>query len=282
MGAGIPLKIPGVIDTLGTRSLTLTVRFIPPAVSARAELRAGSKGCHGQGSAHVSTQHAPPQADAWISGADEHQERPARAETPACERPQTSDRQQRVTDRRFRPAERICRRAEFQQVYERGIRIHSRYSTVFALANEAGVGRLGIAATRKLGNAVVRNRAKRLIREVFRRNKLAPGFDIVVVPKRELLGSDWRICASPAFCARKRSRASDAQPTPIRRNASPKTSLSCLWQAQGVSWPSPWLSAINRSARLVIWPLWRRKDLPTGRRAPCRPRQHWCGPPLSR
>ena len=33
----------------------------------------------------------------------------------------------------------------------------------------------------------MRNRAKRLIREVFRRNKLAPGFDIVVVPRRELL-----------------------------------------------------------------------------------------------
>ena len=48
-------------------------------------------------------------------------------------------------------------------------------------------GRLGIAATKKLGGAVVRNRAKRLIREVFRRNKIAGGFDVVVVPKRELL-----------------------------------------------------------------------------------------------
>jgi ribonuclease P protein component len=46
---------------------------------------------------------------------------------------------------------------------------------------------LGIAASRKLGGAIDRNRAKRLIREVFRRNKLAPGFDIVVIPKRELL-----------------------------------------------------------------------------------------------
>jgi ribonuclease P protein component len=64
---------------------------------------------------------------------------------------------------------------------------------LFALANTTGVGRLGIAATRKLGNAVVRNRAKRLIREVFRRNKLAPGFDIVVVPKRELLDASLNV-----------------------------------------------------------------------------------------
>src|SRR5437660_7713385 len=88
---------------------------------------------------------------------------------------------------RFRQNERIRRRADFQHVYEHGVRIRSRYATLFVLANSLEVGRLGIAATRKLGGAVERNRAKRLIREVFRRNKLAPGFDIVVIPKRELL-----------------------------------------------------------------------------------------------
>jgi ribonuclease P protein component len=65
--------------------------------------------------------------------------------------------------------------------------MHSRYSTVFLLPNQRGVGRLGIAATKKIGGAVQRNRAKRLIREVFRRNKIAPGFDVVVIPKREFL-----------------------------------------------------------------------------------------------
>ena len=88
---------------------------------------------------------------------------------------------------RFRPEERIRRRAEFKKVYERGVRIHSRYSTVFILSNERVIGRLGIAATRKLGGAVQRNRAKRLIREVFRRNKIAAGFDVVIIPKRDLL-----------------------------------------------------------------------------------------------
>ena len=58
---------------------------------------------------------------------------------------------------------------------------------MFFLPNDRGTGRLGIAATRKIGGAVQRNRAKRLIREVFRQNKLAPGFDVVVIPKRELL-----------------------------------------------------------------------------------------------
>jgi ribonuclease P protein component len=72
-------------------------------------------------------------------------------------------------------------------VYARGTRIQGRYGTIFFLPNELGASRLGVAATRKLGGAVERNRAKRLIREVFRRSNLVPGTDIVVVPRRELL-----------------------------------------------------------------------------------------------
>jgi ribonuclease P protein component len=87
----------------------------------------------------------------------------------------------------FERRERVRRRAEYQQIYDRGTKVHSRSFTLFRFPNGLETGRLGIAATRKLGGAVVRNRAKRLVREVFRRNKLAPGFDIVIVPRRELL-----------------------------------------------------------------------------------------------
>ena len=90
---------------------------------------------------------------------------------------------------RFRPHEHIRRRAEFQEIYERGVRIHGRFATVFVLPNQRAAGRLGIAATKKLGGAVQRNRAKRLIREVFRLNNIAKGYDVVVVPKRELFGA---------------------------------------------------------------------------------------------
>ena len=93
----------------------------------------------------------------------------------------------------FRRNERIRRRAEYQQIYDRGVKTHSRYLTLFTLSNSLPVGRLGIAATRKLGGAVERNRAKRLIREVFRRNKIAPGFDIVVIPKRPLLDTSLTV-----------------------------------------------------------------------------------------
>jgi ribonuclease P protein component len=87
----------------------------------------------------------------------------------------------------FARNERIRRRVEYQRVYDKGVKTHCRLFTLFRLPNGLEISRLGIAATRKLGGAVVRNRARRLVREVFRRNKLAPGFDIVIVPKRELL-----------------------------------------------------------------------------------------------
>ena len=61
------------------------------------------------------------------------------------------------------------------------------------MANDGGAGRLGIAATKKLGGSVERNRAKRLIREVFRRNKIARGFDVVVIPKRDLLDANLTV-----------------------------------------------------------------------------------------
>src|SRR4029078_9466905 len=93
----------------------------------------------------------------------------------------------------FRPHERIRRRPEFQHVYAKGVKSHSRYCTMFVLPNAGGVGRLGSAATRKLGGAVERNRAKRLIREVFRRNKIAQGFDLVVVPQHQLVDATLNV-----------------------------------------------------------------------------------------
>ena len=89
-------------------------------------------------------------------------------------------------NRRFGRNVRIRRRVEFQRVYERGVRIQGRYSTLFVLPTPHATCRLGIAATKKLGGAVLRNRAKRLIREVFRLNRAGAGLDVVVVPRPRL------------------------------------------------------------------------------------------------
>jgi ribonuclease P protein component len=92
----------------------------------------------------------------------------------------------------FRPEDRVRRRAEYVAIYDRGRRLSGRLMTVFLLENDRNGPRLGIAATRKFGSAVQRNRAKRLVREVFRHHKLQAGLDIVVIPRREMLQADYR------------------------------------------------------------------------------------------
>jgi ribonuclease P protein component len=96
-----------------------------------------------------------------------------------------------VPDERLTQAVRVRHRPEYVAIYERGTRLSGRLMTVFVLATGGPVTRLGIAATRKFGGAVQRNRAKRLVREVFRHNQLQAGLDIVVIPRREMLEADY-------------------------------------------------------------------------------------------
>ena len=88
-------------------------------------------------------------------------------------------------------AVRIRRRPEFERVYSTGTRVHGRFMTLFVLQSGRPDTRLGVAATRKIGSAVARNRAKRLARELFRRRKVAAGRDIVIVPRREMLDAPF-------------------------------------------------------------------------------------------
>ena len=88
-------------------------------------------------------------------------------------------------------AKRIRRRAEYERIYGKGERLHGRFMTVFILPTDKLVPRLGVAATRKLGTAVQRNRAKRLARELFRGHKNTSSYDVVVVPRREMLDAPF-------------------------------------------------------------------------------------------
>jgi len=89
---------------------------------------------------------------------------------------------------------RLRSRAEFLAVQEKGRRVSGRHMTCLALPNQLGVDRLGVVASRRLGGAVFRNRAKRRVREMFRLGYearfTAPAserpLDIVVIPKREM------------------------------------------------------------------------------------------------
>ena len=82
----------------------------------------------------------------------------------------------------------MTRRSEYLNCYEKGRRYHSRSFIVFAVPGPEGdmPSRMGSAVGKKTGNAVRRNRVKRLIREFHRlhQNILPRGMDMAVVFKR--------------------------------------------------------------------------------------------------
>lgn len=111
---------------------------------------------------------------------------------------------------RFTKARRVRRRREFQRVFDLSLRIRGRYFTVLVGPNPERTARLGVVASRKLGDAVRRNRAKRLIREVFRRSEivaLGHGIDFVVIPRRELFDAPYSSIESDLRTALKRGAA---------------------------------------------------------------------------
>ena len=81
---------------------------------------------------------------------------------------------------------RLTRRAEFLRVAGRGRKAARPGLVLQALAAEAGPLRLGFTATKKIGNAVVRNRAKRRLREAARLTlaaDAAPGWNLVLIAR---------------------------------------------------------------------------------------------------
>jgi ribonuclease P protein component len=79
-------------------------------------------------------------------------------------------------------ARRIRKRAEFLRLYRLGRKAGTRSLVVYALRANGPRPRLGITVSSKVGGAVVRNRAKRLIREAYRRcpSILESGLDLVI------------------------------------------------------------------------------------------------------
>ena len=90
---------------------------------------------------------------------------------------------------RYGPRRRLRSAAEFDAVFKRGVRLSGRLFLLVVAQNRGRSDRLGLAVSRKVGGAVARNRARRLLRESFRRLPKAsrPGIDVVVVAHKELV-----------------------------------------------------------------------------------------------
>lgn len=146
------------------------------------------------GQAYFSTKQSASSQDARFPSADGYQEWQIGPQAKARQRSQATNtlpllRSSLVMKTNLRDSR------DFQKVYRTGKRYDSSLMTAFALPNRCSYHRLGVTASRKaLGNAVQRNRAKRMLRETFRLTKiplngLQRKYDWVLNGRRRLLSA---------------------------------------------------------------------------------------------
>jgi ribonuclease P protein component len=114
---------------------------------------------------------------------------------------------------RFRRGDRLKKRYEFRQAQLSGRRIHTPHFLILVHPNALQNTRLGITVTKKVGTAVQRNRIKRVVREVFRRNRslFPPSHDLVFIAKRGSTGIDYGSLLSELQRAAKKLRPEAAR-----------------------------------------------------------------------
>jgi ribonuclease P protein component len=90
-----------------------------------------------------------------------------------------------MANNRFPKPSRLLKSDEFDRVFAQKCSASDARIIIYVAANDVEQPRIGLVVSRKIGNAVVRNRWKRLLREAFRLTKgdLPAGVDLVVLPK---------------------------------------------------------------------------------------------------
>ena len=95
---------------------------------------------------------------------------------------------------KFKKINRLKSKKSFQLVYAKGRTVVDAMSVFYILPQEDDNVQIGLAVGKKLGCAVIRNRVKRLMREVFRihQKKKKKGYHIVWMARRKLTKADYK------------------------------------------------------------------------------------------
>ena len=85
----------------------------------------------------------------------------------------------------------LTRKAQFESVYDKGGSWVSKAVVIKVLPNGLDLTRYGFTVSKRIGKAVVRNRVKRLLREILRQITLQPGYDIVFIARTSAAKADF-------------------------------------------------------------------------------------------
>lgn len=91
----------------------------------------------------------------------------------------------------MRGKEYLTKPREYALVYDKGSTWTSSLLVMKALPNGISLSRYGFSVSRRVGKAVVRNRVKRLLREILRLTPLEPGWDIIFIARPGAASADY-------------------------------------------------------------------------------------------
>lgn len=82
----------------------------------------------------------------------------------------------------------------FRRLYRKGRSGVNKYLVLYCMKNGTGENRIGLTVSAKLGHAVVRNRVRRRLREIYRlhESQFQPGWDIVVVARSRAVNAPYQ------------------------------------------------------------------------------------------
>ena len=88
----------------------------------------------------------------------------------------------------------LRKKEDFNVIYKAGKSIPDRYIVLFYKRNDLPYSRTAFLASKKVGNSVQRNRAKRLMKESYRLNeeRIRPGFDLIFIARKTINGRKFR------------------------------------------------------------------------------------------
>lgn len=95
----------------------------------------------------------------------------------------------------FKVTKGLKKDSDFRKVYKYGKSVANKYLVMYILNNKLGYSRLGISVSKKVGNATVRNKVKRRIREAYRNlidENVKSGYDIVVIARVSSKDVDYK------------------------------------------------------------------------------------------